>query len=104
MSERPIISMMEGLNAWMMESGPATSEAANALPTVPEQASKAAVAEGMARGLPWARETNAAMRTSEYPLSCLVSRLLPKGQNFIIRVSLAGLGTFGACRALPVAL
>ena len=94
MSERPIISMMEGVKALMRESGPETSEAAKPLPMVPAQASSAAVAVGMLRLLPWARETNAAINVSEYE-SSRVSSLLPNGQSFMLRIVLGGLGTFG---------
>jgi hypothetical protein len=35
------------------------------------------------------------MRTSLYPFCCLVSNLFEKGQYFMLRIVLGGLGTFG---------
>ena len=45
----PIISIVDGGKAEVMESGPVSSALANPLPIVPEQASSAAVAVGRAK-------------------------------------------------------
>ena len=64
-SSRPISAMVAGVKALVMNSGPETSEAANALEIVPEAASSAAVALGRASVAPSFLLTKAATTASE---------------------------------------